>query len=143
MKHTWRIAAAALAVAGALPASLPASASNDSCVGQGRAETNNLVFYPALGPSATGSVRMTFEVGGCVIHSNVAIGAFTAGPVGNYCGHSTGVVSIDHHTGTWATAATVMVINGGINGVAQVTPSSGSCAGGTRSFRVVASVVLV
>ena len=128
----------------------PAAAGPDVCVGTAQAITSNRVYYPTFGPSATGSVFYAISSGGCLLgHSAFGGGAFSSDgsagdllPLGNHCGHSEGDVALDDHTGHWITAASVMVLVGGITGVASVTPLTLTCLGGADAFQLVFAVAL-
>ncbi|HEX7168509.1 MAG TPA: hypothetical protein VF230_16125 [Acidimicrobiales bacterium] len=148
MKRLLGVTIISLLAAGLLIVS-PASAGNDACAGQGEAVTQSNVYYPGLGPSATGTVTFTFTIGGCNQgHSNTANGNFTAGVAGagNFCGSSTGDVSIDHHNGSWTSAGSMLVLSGGINGAVNAVPNAtkgDSCTSGANDFLVTGSVALV
>lgn len=133
---------AALLLAGLAITAPPALAHPDTCTGSGTASTNP-VFHPTLGPSATGSVTFTFVVGGCVLSGTTTFnGAFSGSA--NYCGNSTGRVTLDGHLGNWVSVGSVWVFTGaGLAGVLNVDPDAlagQSCVSGATSFRWTGSI---
>lgn len=130
--------ATALLVAGISMTVTPASGHPDTCTGQSTANTNP-VYYPTLGPSATGPVTLAFITGGCVVSGvRIVNGEFTGGLTGSSCGHSTGRVGVDGHLGTWVSAGSVWVFTGpSLVGVLNNVPDAAAghnCVTGAFSY---------
>lgn len=132
----------------------PASAT-EVCVGAGTASTPP-VFYPTFGGSASGGVTFNFTVGTCVVSgANTVGGEFRGNLVGNYCGHSTGRVTLpDGSVLDWVSAASVLVftsatgtphVGGGVVVAVPDALSGQSCAStsGATTFRVAGAVAAV
>lgn len=142
--------ATALLVTGLTMTASPASAA-EVCAGVGLAATGP-VFYPVtpasapgLAPSASGGVTFNFTVGACVVSGAGSVGgSFTANAVGNYCGHSTGTVSVPTAGSlSWVSAGSVLALTGAGGGVVVAVPdavSGQSCVTGATSFRVAGAV---
>ena len=149
MKRFIAGAFATALLATGLAMAAPASAHTEVCVGQGTASTPP-VYYPTHGGSASGNVTFTFTTGGCLFGgSATSNGAFAAGvtPVGNFCGHSEGTVTVSGDAYVWVSAGSVLVLTGSHGaGVVNAVPNPAtgqSCTTGATDFLVTGAVLSV
>lgn len=142
---------AVLLVATALSvAAGPASAHPGACVGNGTVTTAQPVYFPTFGPSASGSLSISFVIGGCLEHysSNMSA-AFTPHFFGNSCLSSEGEGTIDGHSFKWLSLPSLLLFQTGspdflLDGVMSFVPdwTVNSCTTGATRFIITGAVVI-
>lgn len=141
------LAAAILATSVALlPFPSPTSASTtDVCVVEGTATTTAPLTYPAFGPAVLAGFTFFFGIGQCLAKSSLS----ATGVVHGWCGLSTGHGATDNvapHEFAWLDVGGVLVLAGGLTGVATVTPNplaGENCIDGADGFLVGGAVALL